>query len=47
MVADAAHSLSDLVSDVLTLFAVKLARLPKTPLFPYGFGKFEVSDLFV
>ena len=36
LVADAAHSLSDLVSDVVTLWAVKIARLPADNQHPYG-----------
>lgn len=36
LVADAAHSLSDLLSDVVTLWSVKVARLPPDPKHPYG-----------
>ncbi|KAG7379706.1 hypothetical protein PHYPSEUDO_008272 [Phytophthora pseudosyringae] len=41
LVADAAHSLSDLLSDVVTLWSVKVARLPPDPRHPYGYGKYE------
>lgn len=41
LVADAAHSLSDLVSDIVTLWTVKIARLPADKNHPYGYGKFE------
>ena len=36
MVADAGHSLSDLVSDFVTLLAVRLSRLPPDSDHPYG-----------
>ena len=41
LVADAAHSLSDLLSDFVTLWTVKVARLPPDPKHPYGYGKYE------
>ncbi|OQR82701.1 Cation Diffusion Facilitator (CDF) Family [Achlya hypogyna] len=41
LVADAAHSLSDLLSDFVTLWSVKVARLPPDDNHPYGYGKFE------
>ncbi|KDO27188.1 hypothetical protein SPRG_07437 [Saprolegnia parasitica CBS 223.65] len=41
LVADAAHSLSDLLSDFVTLWSVKVARLPPDNNHPYGYGKFE------
>ncbi|KAG7394741.1 hypothetical protein PHYBOEH_004715 [Phytophthora boehmeriae] len=41
LVADAAHSLSDLLSDVVTLWSVRVARLPSDPKHPYGYGKYE------
>ncbi|KAL4163722.1 hypothetical protein KRP22_005150 [Phytophthora ramorum] len=41
LVADAAHSLSDLLSDVVTLWSVKVARLPPDGKHPYGYGKYE------
>jgi cation diffusion facilitator family transporter len=40
-VADAGHSLSDLVSDFVTLWAVRIGRLPPDEDHPYGHGKFE------
>jgi cation diffusion facilitator family transporter len=41
MIADAAHSLSDLVSDAVTLFVLKQAHKPADSDHPYGHGKFE------
>jgi divalent metal cation (Fe/Co/Zn/Cd) transporter len=48
LVADAGHSLSDLLSDFITLWAVQVARLPADKDHPYGHGKFEsVGSLFL
>lgn len=48
LVADAGHSFSDLTSDVITLWAVQVARLPADDDHPYGHGKFEsVGSLFL
>lgn len=41
LVADAFHSLSDMVSDAVAMMALKVARRPPNPLHPYGHGKFE------
>ena len=41
LLADAGHSLSDLLGDFVTLFCWKLSRKPPTPRYPYGFAKFE------
>ncbi|DBA03703.1 TPA: hypothetical protein N0F65_004120 [Lagenidium giganteum] len=41
LIADAAHSVSDLLSDFVTLWSVKIARLPPDGKHPYGYGKFE------
>lgn len=41
LLADATHSLTDLLSDVVTLVAVKLGRSPADEDHPYGHGKFE------
>ena len=41
MVCDAVHSLSDLVSDFLTLIALRLGSLPPDSDHPYGHGRFE------
>ncbi|KAJ1960853.1 mitochondrial metal transporter [Dispira parvispora] len=41
LLADAAHSLSDLVSDFVTLFSFKWARLPRDSKYPFGYGRFE------
>ena len=48
LMADAGHSLSDLFSDFITLWAVKIGRLPPDEDHPYGHGKFEaVGSLFL
>lgn len=48
LVADAGHSLSDLFSDFITLWAVQIARLPADDDHPYGHGKFEsIGSLFL
>jgi len=48
LVADAGHSLSDLFSDFITLWAVQIARLPPDEDHPYGHGKFEaIGSLFL
>ena len=48
LIADAGHSLSDLFSDFITLWAVQIARLPPDDDHPYGHGKFEaVGALFL
>jgi len=48
LMADAAHSLSDLFSDFITLWAVQISRLPPDEDHPYGHGKFEaVGSLFL
>ncbi|KAJ1462664.1 cation efflux family-domain-containing protein [Pelagophyceae sp. CCMP2097] len=41
MVSDAVHSMSDLVSDGVTLGAMRVARLPADAQHPYGHGRFE------
>merc|ERR1712166_17508 len=41
LIADAGHSLSDLFSDIVTLWTVKLARQPADSDHPYGYGKYE------
>nr|CCA18823.1 Cation Diffusion Facilitator (CDF) Family putative [Albugo laibachii Nc14] len=41
LMADAAHSLSDLLSDFVTLWAVRIARCPPDIQHPYGYGKYE------
>ena len=48
LVADAGHSLSDLLSDFICLYAVQVARLPADDDHPFGHGKFEsVGSLFL
>ena len=48
LIADAGHSLSDLISDFVTLWAVQIARLPPDDDHPYGHGKFEaIGSLFL
>lgn len=41
LVADAGHSLSDLIGDGVTLWAVKMANAPPDEEHPYGHGRFE------
>eukprot|EP00466_Bigelowiella_natans_P002447 jgi/Bigna1/83139/fgenesh1_pg.102_\ len=41
LVADAAHSVSDMVSDVVALIAVKIGRKPADSKQPYGYGHYE------
>ena len=36
LIADAAHSLSDFTSDIVTLYIVKHVRKPHTQAYPYG-----------
>jgi len=48
LIADAGHSLSDLVSDFITLWSVQIARLPADGDHPYGYEKFEaIGSLFL
>ncbi|KAH9910632.1 cation efflux family-domain-containing protein [Fomitopsis serialis] len=42
LLADAGHSLSDLLGDFVTLATWKVSRKPPSERYPYGFGKFEV-----
>jgi len=37
LVADAAHSLSDMVADIVALWCLKLAKSFPTPATPFGF----------
>ncbi|KAG5192237.1 hypothetical protein JKP88DRAFT_204473 [Tribonema minus] len=41
LVSDAGHSMSDLLSDAVTLWAVRVGRLPPDADHPYGHGRFE------
>jgi len=41
MLADAVHSVSDLLTDFVTLWASKVSHKPKDISHPYGHGKFE------
>ncbi len=41
LLADGIHSLSDLVSDFVTLVALRLGRKPEDQMHPYGHGKIE------
>ncbi|MBF0280452.1 MAG: cation diffusion facilitator family transporter [SAR324 cluster bacterium] len=48
LVADAGHSFSDVLSDLVTLWALSIAKQPKDEKHPYGHGKFEtIGALFV
>ncbi len=46
LIADAGHSFSDLISDVITLWAVRMSNIPKDKNHPYGHGKFETIGTF-
>ncbi|TFK54275.1 cation efflux protein [Heliocybe sulcata] len=41
LLAEAGHSLSDLLGDFVTLFCWKLSRRPPSERYPFGFAKFE------
>ncbi|KZT26786.1 hypothetical protein NEOLEDRAFT_1062587 [Neolentinus lepideus HHB14362 ss-1] len=41
LLAEAGHSLSDLLGDLVTLFCWKLSRRPPSERYPFGFAKFE------
>lgn len=41
LLADAAHSLSDTFSDIVTLFCWKMSQRPASASHPLGYGKFE------
>jgi len=41
LVADAAHSLSDLLSDAVTMLTLSVAQIPPDEDHPYGHGRFE------
>ncbi|KAL5484783.1 MMT2 [Sanghuangporus weigelae] len=41
LLAEAGHSASDLLGDLVTLFAWRFSRRAPTLKYPYGFGKFE------
>ncbi|TFY76692.1 hypothetical protein EWM64_g7319 [Hericium alpestre] len=41
LLADAGHSLSDLLGDFVVLFSWRLSRRPPSEKYPYGFAKFE------
>jgi cation diffusion facilitator family transporter len=47
MIADATHSLSDLVSDIIVLIFVRIATKPVDENHRYGHGKFETFSTFV
>jgi hypothetical protein len=48
MLSDAAHSFSDLISDGVTLVAMRASRLPADSDHPYGHGRFEtIGAMFV
>ncbi len=48
LIADAGHSFSDLISDFITLWSVRVARLPADEDHPYGHTKFEaIGSLFL
>ena len=46
LIADSGHSFSDLLSDAITIWAVRMSRIPKDENHPYGHGKFETIGTF-
>lgn len=46
LIADAGHSFSDLLSDTITIWAVRMSNIPKDKNHPYGHGKFETIGTF-
>ncbi|KAI8343907.1 cation efflux protein [Chlamydoabsidia padenii] len=46
LLADAAHSFSDLLSDFVTLYTFKMSRKPPDSIYPYGYGKYETVGSF-
>ena len=46
MIADAVHSLSDFVTDIIVLLFVKIGAKPQDPSHDYGHGKFETLATF-
>ncbi|KAJ2962274.1 hypothetical protein NQZ79_g2444 [Umbelopsis isabellina] len=47
LLADAGHSLSDMLSDFVTLYTYKKSRRPADNLYPYGYGSLGVSTLLI
>ena len=47
LIADAGHSVSDLLSASITLWAVHMSGVPKDKNHPYGHGKFETVGTFI
>ena len=47
MIADAAHSLSDFVTDIIVLVFVKISNKPQDKSHDYGHGKYETLALTV
>jgi len=47
LIADAGHSVSDLLSDGITLWAARMSSIPKDKNHPYGHGKFETVGTFI
>ena len=47
LIADAGHSVSDLLSDSIILWAVHMSGVPKDKNHPYGHGKFETVGTFI
>ena len=46
LIADAGHSFSDILSDAITLWALRISSIPKDKNHPYGHGKFETIGTF-
>ncbi|KAL1922572.1 uncharacterized protein VTP21DRAFT_10111 [Calcarisporiella thermophila] len=41
LLADAAHSMTDMLSDIVTLYTYKIAQKPPDSTHPFGYGKYE------
>lgn len=47
LIADAGHSFSDLLSDLITLWSFRFSRQPRDQSHPYGHGRFETVGAFL
>jgi cation diffusion facilitator family transporter len=47
LISDAGHSISDLISDAVTIWAIKISHKPSDSSHPYGHGRFETIGTLV
>ena len=47
LISDAGHSFSDLISDAVTIWAIKISHKPSDTSHPYGHGRFETMGTLV